>query len=311
MNKELSDFQYGSAICYSGYREGQSPMTETYPSYDQIKEDLLILAGEWTYLRLYDCSVHAETVIEVIQKERLDFKVMLGASIDAEINNPGCPWGGSYSDEILLENKHRNEEQIDKLIDLANQHPETVFSLSVGNEATAEWTDHLVPVDRVIGYVRKVKAGARQSVTFCENYVAWLDKLEPLVAEVDFISLHTYPIWEYKGIEEAIGYSKDNYYSVAHKYPEKPVVITEAGWATGANGKGIPSEVANEDLQISYCADLIDWTRNAKILTFVFEAFDEPWKGSTDPMEPEKHWGLYTVNRKPKKVVDQLHSTRV
>jgi exo-beta-1,3-glucanase (GH17 family) len=32
----------------------------------------------------------------------------------------------------------------------------------------------------------------------------------------------------------------------------------------------------------------------------VFEAFDENWKGSPDPEEPEKHWGLYGVNRQPK-----------
>ncbi|MCK7487093.1 MAG: hypothetical protein MZU97_17465 [Bacillus subtilis] len=24
---------------------------------------------------------------------------------------------------------------------------------------------------------------------------------------------------------------------------------------------------------------------------FTFEAFDEPWKGSANPVEPEKHWG--------------------
>jgi hypothetical protein len=35
-------------------------------------------------------------------------------------------------------------------------------------------------------------------------------------------------------------------------------------------------------------------------LTFVFEAFDEPWKGSPDPHEPEKHWGLFYENRNPK-----------
>jgi len=33
------------------------------------------------------------------------------------------------------------------------------------------------------------------------------------------------------------------------------------------------------------------WTASEGILTFVFEAFDEPWKGSPDPLEPEKHWG--------------------
>ena len=67
----------GKAICYSGFREGQSP-GEIYPSYNEIKEDLLILQHHWKYLRLYDCDKQTETVLEVIRKEKLDFKVMLG-----------------------------------------------------------------------------------------------------------------------------------------------------------------------------------------------------------------------------------------
>ncbi len=307
MNENRLNIQYGNAICYSGYREGQSPTNNVFPSYDEIKEDLSILADQWEYLRLYDCNVHAKTVLEVIRKEEMKFNVMLGASIDAEVNNPCCPWGATYPESVLVENVRRNEEQIESLINLANRYPDTVFSLSVGNEATAEWTDHLVPVEHVIEFVRKVKAGASQAVTFCENYVPWLGKLEPLVAEVDFISLHTYPIWEYKGIDEAIGYSKDNYYSVANRYQDKPVVITEAGWASDTNGKGIPVELADEELQSIYCTELMDWTRKERILTFLFEAFDEPWKGSSDPMEPEKHWGLYSVERKPKLVVKALN----
>ena len=43
----------GKAICYSGYREGQSPDTGIYPTYKEIYEDLLILQNNWTYLRLY------------------------------------------------------------------------------------------------------------------------------------------------------------------------------------------------------------------------------------------------------------------
>ena len=31
-------FEWGRAICYSGYRNGQSPKTATYPTYEQIKE---------------------------------------------------------------------------------------------------------------------------------------------------------------------------------------------------------------------------------------------------------------------------------
>jgi exo-beta-1,3-glucanase (GH17 family) len=110
-------------------------------------------------------------------------------------------------------------------------------------------------------------------------------------------------VWEYKHVHDALNYSRDNYHSVASLYPDKPVVISEAGWATNSNGRGISPDNTSEDLQAIYYADLMDWSHREGILTFVFEAFDEPWKGSPDPMEPEKHWGLFTVDREPKKVM--------
>ena len=37
---------------------------------------------------------------------------------------------------------------------------------------------------------------------------------------------------------------------------------------------------------------------------FFFEAFDESWKGNPDnPAGAEKHWGLFTEERRPKLVV--------
>ncbi|MEM6805324.1 MAG: glycosyl hydrolase, partial [Bacteroidota bacterium] len=157
---------FGSAICYSGYRDGQSPGTEIYPTYDQIKEDLLILEGRWKYLRLYDCSKHADLTLEVIQKEKLDFQVMLGAYINAEVSNPNCPWGGVYSEEVLAQNKENNLVEIKKLIKLANQYPAIAIALSIGNEASVDWTDHLVPVESLVEYARLVKKEAKQPVTF-------------------------------------------------------------------------------------------------------------------------------------------------
>jgi len=298
----------GNAICYSGYRNGQSPDTADYPSYKEIYEDLLILQKNWSYLRLYDCTTHAETVLKVIEKEKLNFKVMLGAYIGAERNNFGCPWGKIYSEDELKQNKNNNLKQIKKLIKLANKYPDIIFSLSAGNEATVDWTDHYVPVEKVIYYVQMIKKGAKQPVTFCENYVPWYDKLKPLVDEVDFISIHTYPVWEYKNIHEAMAYTKQNYDSIAQKYPDKLVVITEAGWATQSNGRGISPSNVGEDFQHIYYNDLMDWNKKEAVLIFVFEAFDEPWKGSSEPLEPEKHWGLFTVDRKPKKVMKSLYS---
>ena len=122
-----------------------------------------------------------------------------------------------------------------------------------------DWTDHLVPVAHMIDYVKGVKAAVHQPATFCENHVPWQHKLRDLVDEVDFISLHTYPVWEYKTSNDALAYTEDN-------------------------------------------------SRAAGILCFVFEAFDEPWKGSPDPLEPEKHRGLFTVDRKPKLAMQALYA---
>ena len=300
----------GKAICYSGFREGQQP-GGVCPSYNEIKEDLLMLQGTWKYLRLYDCDDHAEIVLEVIKKEKLDFKVMLGAYIIAEMNNFGCPWEvHTLSEDELAQNKVRNENQIQKLIDLANQYPTIIMSLSAGNEACVDWTDHYVPVNSVINYVKQIKKGAKQPVTFCENYVPWLDKLKDLVEVVDFISIHTYPVWEYKHIHDALEYTKQNYYAIADRYPNKLVVITEAGWATNSNGRGIDPQNVSEEFQKMYYNDLMEWNEKDGILTFVFEAFDEPWKGSNEALEPEKHWGLFKVDRTPKLVMNSIEEVK-
>ena len=293
----------GKAICYSGFREGQNP-GGVYPGYEEVKEDLLLLRNHWKYLRLFDCDQHAQVVLDVITKENLDFKVLLGAYIEAEMNNFNCPWnGGVYPEEQLEKNRLNNHKKIEKLIILGNQFPNIIFALSVGNEACVEWTDHFVPESRVLEYVRLVKARAKQPVTFCENYAPWILKLEKIAAEVDFISIHTYPVWEYKHIDESLDYSKENYHSVANKYPEKPIVITEAGWATNSNGRGINPQHVNEEFQKIYFEKLMEFAENENILTFFFEAFDESWKGSPEPMEPEKHWGLIRNDRTPKMAV--------
>lgn len=299
-------FPQGNAICYSGYREGQSPRDEVYPSYDEIKEDLLILNDDWSVLRLYDCTTHAQIVLEVIENEQLDFKVMLGTDLAAEVSNPDCPWGAEYSEQKLDANKAYNSKNINDMIALANAYPTLVFAVSIGNEASVEWTDHLVPVENLIAYAKRVQSGVEQPVTFCENYVPWQEKLLPLTKHLDFISVHTYPVWEFQGIDNAMNYTKENMASVRQANPDIPIVITEAGWTTRSNGRGIQPENANEELQAAYVPQLVKWANDENVLCFVFEAFDEPWKGSPDPSEPEKHWGLYYVDRSAKPVVSAL-----
>ena len=306
MSKKHSSLPYGRAICYSGYRNGQSPVTGAYPSYEQIKEDLLILEPNWDYLRLYDSSTHAELVLKVIQDEKLSLRVLLGNDLAAELSNPNCPWEAQYSVTQLAENKAYNIRGLLRTIELSNRFSDIVVAVSIGNEASVDWTDHLVSVESLIAYALILREKIPQPITFCENYVPWWNKLAPLVEVIDFISIHTYPVWEYQGLESAMDYTVSNYTSVASKYPDKPVIITEAGWATKSNGRGIEVNNASEELQCEYLRQLVNWAESEQVLTFVFEAFDEPWKGSEHSDEPEKHWGIYYESRAEKPAVKTM-----
>ena len=288
------------AICYSGFRDGQSPDEGVFPTKAEITNDFRILTGYWDALRLYACDTHTERVLEVIAEQGFPFKVMLGAYIAAEVSNPNCPWGGEYSASVLTRNRDQNRDEIERAIALANRYPDIVDVVSAGNEATVDWTDHLVSPESVLEYVTYLQDHIVQPVTFCENYVPWLGKLDALAEKVDVIAIHTYPVWEYKTIDEALAYTKENYAAVAKRHPHKQVIITEAGWATASNGRGIPPENVGEFYQKRYLEELQKWSADSGILVYVFEAFDENWKGSDHPLEPEKHWGLYRANRQPK-----------
>ncbi len=102
-----------------------------------------------------------------------------------------------------------------------------------------------------------------------------------------------------------LSYSIENVQKVRDSLPESIIVISEAGWASVASEFG---ERANEDKQLQYYNQLMDWSAKMNITTFFFEAFDEDWKGNPeDMMGAEKHWGLFTVDRKPKKVMQHLY----
>lgn len=291
---------FAPAICYSGYRDGQSPPSGVFPSYEEIREDLAILARHWRYIRIYDCTPHAATVLKVIRDHKLPLRVMLGMGLQAEVSNPNCPWGGIYPEPVLAANRRSNDAELRRMIALSRTYRREVMAVSIGNEASVDWNDHMVSVERLIHFAKVLRRKARHPVTFCENYVPWTGKLDRLVPWLDVIGVHTYPVWEYKSIGEAMAYTQANYAAVKDRFPDIPVIITEAGWTTRANGRGIDAANASEALQADYLQQLEAWSERHSIITFVFEAFDENWKGSPDPDEPEKHWGLFRADRQPK-----------
>ena len=73
---------------------------------------------------------------------------------------------------------------------LADEFADVVVAVNVGNEALVDWNDHMVPLDRVIAYVRRVKAAIEQPVTVADDYNFWNKPQAQQVAdELDFICL--------------------------------------------------------------------------------------------------------------------------
>ncbi len=292
-------FLFQKAICYSGYRENQDPHQDIHPSDEDVLEDLRIISKHFKYIRMYNPYTHAQTVLRVIRAHHIPLKVMIGVEPLGEISNPDCPWGGLHSDEAIQKHKRYNYQQLDQLIDLANEYQDIVLALSVGNENTASWHPNKMDPLTLRDHVLYVKSKTNALVTFCEGAWEWRNHCQALADVVDFISIHVYPLWHKIPLKDAIPMTIKEYEDTIKTYPSKSVIFTEFGWTTSA-GNQMDPEQTNEANQKLYLDALNDWSIQHHVTMFVFEAFDEPWKGGTDPSEPEKHWGIYHVNRTPK-----------
>ena len=290
--------EYNKAICYSGYREGQKP-DGAIPSKEQIKEDLDILVADgYRYLRMYDPNDHARRVLELIREHQLPLRCMIGVDNYPEVNNPGCPWEKQErTPEELAANAKRNDEEVEKLIALVKEFPEEVLAVSVGNENTPSWGGRIIPVARLISHARRFKAALTHPVTFCEGAPEW-KVLPELGKELDFISIHSYPLHTGNAIDEALDVNKKHYEEICALYPDKQVIFTELGWATKARDEHKKNR-ANDENQTRYLKEVTEWFETDKIIGFLFEAFDEPWKGEHET-SCERNWGLYYVDRTPK-----------
>ncbi len=273
---------HGNAIAYSGYRTGQHPDLYRYPTQDQVAQDLRILAKNWKIIRLYSADQHAEDVLQVIRREHIHLKVMLGV------------WLSGNPDRL-----NQNSLQIVRGVRLANTYADIVAAVNVGNEILVSWSDHRLSEDRALAYLAQVKHAVRCPVTVADDSLYWRSPAAKLAGAVDFITLHAYPLWGGEDIDAAMASTIKTYEAVRDAHPGKTVVIGEAGWASFTdNPKNVPG-AGSEIKQKRYYDELTTWAAANAVTVFVFEAFDEPWKGSGT----EGHWGLFGEDRRAKAVM--------
>ncbi|HCB47869.1 MAG TPA: glycosyl hydrolase family 17 [Algoriphagus sp.] len=330
------------AISYGGYRKNSRSIQ---PTVNQLKEDLLILhAMGIRLLRTYNVHLpHASNVLKAIselnqEKQGFEMYVMLGAWIDCK-----NAWTDKQPDHF--QESERNQVEIAKSVELANQYPEIVKIIAVGNEAMVKWAESYYVQPEVIlkwvKYLQNLKKEQQISselwITSSDDFSSWgggdplyhTPALNQLIREVDFVSMHTYPMhnthyhpifWgvspsekklpKKEKLEKAMQRARDfaiGQYQQVKAYvekiaPGKPVHIGETGWASSSDGfYGLEgSRACDEYKEMLYYQEMRNWTNSQGISCFYFEAFDEPWKDSGNAQGSENHFGLITVDGKVK-----------
>ena len=194
------------AISYGGYR---MKSRDSQPTLKELKEDLRILhAMNIRVLRTYNVQLpHASNVLKAIREIKtedpsFEMYVMLGAWIDC-LN----AWTDLEPDHNV--ESPNNEAEIGRAVALANEYPEIVKILAVGNEAMVNWaTSYYVQPEVILKWVTYLqdlkKAGelpAELWITSSDDFASWgggdesyhTEDLEKLMRAVDYISMHTYP----------------------------------------------------------------------------------------------------------------------
>ena len=327
------------AISYGGYRKSTRGIQ---PTISEIKEDMKILyAMKIRILRTYNVQLaQAGTILKAIQELKsedpsFEMYVMLGAWIDCKNAWTNQPLNHQLESD-------QNEGEIARAVSLANKYPSIVKIIAVGNEAMVKWaTSYYVQPSVIlkwVSYLQNLKEENKLPkslwITSSDNFASWgggsdeyhTEDLNKLIEEVDYISMHTYPMhdthynpvfWytkeEKPNIEKvnnimlrAKDYATSQYDGVANYVKslgiKKPIHIGETGWASFSNGlygnKG--SKATDEYKEALFYWHMREWTAKAGISCFYFEAFDEVWKDAPNPKGSENHFGLFTIDGKAK-----------
>lgn len=332
-------------LCFSLYEDGQEPgdiITEA-----QVERRIEIIKPYTKWVRSFSCTEGNEYIPRIAHKHGL--KTMVGAWIDC-LN----AWSDKEPDHHI-ESPH-NSAEIDRAVQLAQQYPDIVKILAVGNEAMVKWaTSYYVQPDVILKWVKHVQELKNKGelskdlwITSSDNFASWgggenqyhVKALEELIAAVDYLSVHTYPMHDthynpsfwgvfeqenerthLEKIDAAMLRAKN--YAIAQRDSvaryikslglDKPIHIGETGWASASNGLygSDGSKATDEYKEALYYNHMRDWTNQQGMSCFYFEAFDEPWKDAHNPGGSENHFGLFTVDGKAKYVLWDLVDQQV
>jgi exo-beta-1,3-glucanase (GH17 family) len=274
LSSEVAKFP---GLCYSPYRDNENPDAGIQPTIGELWEDITFIKNLTSSIRTYGVTGVLEQIPSLCEQIGIDCYPGAWISIDE------C----------------ENERQVRNLIRIAKSNLSHVKGLIVGNEVLLR---NDVPEQRLIEFISRVKDSTNLPVASAETWDVWLN--HPALAQViDVMFVHIYPYWVGTAVDQGANYVLEKWNAVRTKYPNKTLVIGEAGWPS--QGKTIGNAIPSEENQARYLSDFVSMTNGNQIGFFYFETFDEKWKSKLEG-ETGAHWGLYYSDGSPKPLLKDL-----
>jgi exo-beta-1,3-glucanase (GH17 family) len=253
-------------LSYAPFRDGQLPFDPgVHITPQQIDEDMAQLARISDCVRTYSVESGQDQVAAIAKRHGL--KVIQGIGIGV--------------------NPDKNRAEIETGIKIANEYPDVVRAVVVGNEVLLR--GDLASSD-LVAAIREVKARVKVPVTYADVWEYWLRNTD-VAAAVDFITIHILPYWEDFPIpaREAAVHVDSIRRRVVAAFAGKEVIIGEVGWPSeGRMREGALPSPANEARVIQ---DVLALAKRNNFRVNVIEAFDQPWKRALEGTVGG-HWGL-------------------
>jgi len=240
---------------------------------EQIDRDMAQLSQLTNHIRTYTVAGGMEKVPEIAR--RYGLKVSLGCWIAADLE--------------------QNETELALCIKTAQANRRVIDRVFVGNEAILFG---FVTPDQLNGYMKRVRDALprRIQVTTAEPWSTWL--LTPEIGQyADVISVHLLPYWEGMSTRDSLRFLEHAYNDVAAEFPDKPVIIGEAGWPSEGRTKrfAVPS-IANEAY---FMRAFVQLAMEKGYDYYLLEAYDQPWKGGNEGSVGAS-WGMFDALGNPK-----------
>lgn len=259
-----------SGFSYSPYRSNQTPWDGNFPTDEEIREDLTVIATFTDNIRIYSSSGNMYKVVQIANE--LGLNVTLGIWISRQLND--------------------NATEINAALDILENN-RNIRAVFVGNEAL-ERKD--VRLDQLIAYLDEVRSITNVPVSTAEPWHIWKDHPE-LADHVDLIAAHVLPYWEETTVEVSIPFVIERAQELKKMFGKKPLILAEVGWPSHGRSRG--GAEASQLKQAVYLRTLVNQLNAKGYKYFVVEAYDQPWKASEEG-DVGAYWGVFDAYRQPK-----------